>query len=352
MAKHYVFCGTINLTKTRPPPEVVEKFKSGMTKLAFDAKNPAYIKGQLECGAEGRYHFQFGIKLSLRRTLGPLRKHIRKQTTYNMVKDALTAARNPEATMDYGKKEKSRVEGPWEFGVPQQVRNSGKRKAEESAGAQFIKKAKLCVEHKVDPRVLFRASPEIFINNERGKAKYLERLTPQRDNQPVSLVMLAGESNAGKSSVIKLICDYVGSSDVYHVPAPYAAGKQRWLSDYQGESVIFFDEFEPSDIAPASLKLMCRGGPCQVPSGAGGATSKITAHTIFIASNHLLDDFQRDRGWNRESVRAMKNRLDAPQSYYGLPLNRELHPLGKASKKIISKPSKWRLKTRKTILVE
>lgn len=320
-------CATIHIGER--DPETEQAVRDGLSRLAEERSS--FIRTQLElASAEGSHHFQTAYRCATTLRPSTLSKLLKK---YVGIFAHCSRARNPVAAFAYSEKLDTRVDGPWDFGKPLPISNHGgsRRGEKPSASAQstaaLVKFATSCPMD-VDPRVIIRLRPELFISNESGKSQYLSRMSRPRGEDPVTVLWLHGPSNTGKSTIMKMIASF---ADAYVCPAAYSSGGQRWMSGYAGESAVLIDELEPTHFSCDMLKMMLRPGPCYIPVGQGGKTGNFVATLILITSQHSLYSW-RSKVWKRRDIEALANRIEWYETPLGRPLLRARKAEGAAKR--------------------
>lgn len=312
--KYFVF--TIQLDEFRPPTEsAISGFKSQIGRLC--ESSTAFCRFQLE--RVTRYHYQCAIKFDANKRILAVQKLLSKFLGVSLpfvprppsLSAPLAYADNPVASFNYSKKAESRIEGPWDIGIPQDITNQGgNRRSKPSIKDSMADKAEQLVSLRIDPRLMFLAQPRLVGSLTTPIKAMVDAMVPPRQGR-VTFSGLWGSSGSGKSKIMRLIIDYTGLT-CYTIPGKQV-GSGRWLGNYQGESIIFIEEMESNDFSPSTLKLLTDRYPCQMACKMGGVSSHITAKTVLFTAQ---EDIHGWPGWKPVDLKAIIRRMNE-LGYYG-----------------------------------
>ncbi len=173
-----------------------------------------------------------------------------------------------EQARDYCRKEESRVEGPWEFGT--WTPGGQGARSDLLAVACAISGGKRAAE-------IADLFPVQFIKFHRGIEKLIEVLHPVAGRDNVSVTMLIGKPDTGKSHFCKAL------EGAYWYPPG------KWLCNYQGELIMVLDEFRGNWMCYQTLLRLLDSTPLMMECK--GGHSPILATSFFITSNLLPDQW-------------------------------------------------------------
>jgi len=240
----------------------------------WSAHNVKYNIYQLECGTDGTLHFQGYLECRGQKTMVQLH-------TLEGLEGAHFAVRqgSQQDNIRYcSKKDETYIEGPWEWG----------EKSEQGKRSDLLE-----IKEKLDKKVsLAMIADENFsswIRHQRGFKEYKRITTKPRDFKS-RVVLFVGPSGTGKSTLMKLIAQKLGS--VYVTPQPKGSGV--YFDDYDGQDVLILDEFDGSFMRPTFFNTLCDRHECVLPSH-GAAGSQCISRFIFIGSNYIPKSWWKKR---------------------------------------------------------
>lgn len=249
-----------------------------------------YCVYQLEVGENGVEHFQGYLECMGQQTMTRLHSVEGLERAHFEIRRG-----TQERAIQYAKKDDTRVDGPWEFGV---AKEQGKR-------SDLLE-----VKEKLDKKIPLRQVHEEHFGTmiRYGKAlkEYKRTITKPRDFKS-KVFLFVGPPGKGKSTLMKLIAKYVaGSNDgVYKAPMPKGSG--QYYDDYDGQDVLILDEFDGSRMRPTEFNDICDEHEC-VLTVHGGAGHQMVSKYIFIGTNYLPSKWWKNR--NPSQVRQTMRRID------------------------------------------
>lgn len=269
---------TISFTSERPLEELLdlEAFPEWVTFVIY----------QLEVGAEGTEHFQGYMELRGKHSFAqicaiPGMEHAHLEPRRGTGLQA----------RDYCSKQDTRVDGPWQRGT---MKEQGKRND------------LLAVKARVDEgTALKEIQQEHFGTMIRyGKAigEYKRRMTSARDFKSI-VCLFVGPAGSGKSTVAKWIANQLGT--VYKAPQPKNSG--AYYDDYDGQDVLFLDEFDGSRMKPTTFNELCDRHEVVLPVH-GGSGHQMVSRYIFICSNYAPKFWWKGR--NEFQLKQTTRRID------------------------------------------
>lgn len=234
--------------------------------IAFDEDTMSYLIYQKEkCPDTNREHFQGYIQLSKKLRLAGVKKLFPDPATH-FEKSRGTAV---EASA-YCRKEESRVDGPWEYGVLTKER-------------QRSDLAKVCedVSSGVPIRQIMVENPSTFVRNYRGLAVLAESLRPDR-NWVTEVHIRWGPADSGKTRYVH---------DLY--PDCYVKSDPKWWSGYEGHETVLIDDivwptifnnmWTLDEMPRKEVLTLFDRYKCSVSVKGGHA--KFVARRVFLTSN-------------------------------------------------------------------
>jgi len=142
-----------------------------------------------------------------------------------------------------------------------------------------------------------------FIRYEKGLTSYMRLVQKARDFKTV-VIMLIGPSMTGKSTTARILSRYLGS--VYAVPQPKNSG--LYFDGYDGQDVMFFDEFNGHFMKPEFFNHLADAGALLLPTH-GSAGQQMRSKYIILCTNYHPRYWWRNR--NDSQVFQTTRRIDA-----------------------------------------
>jgi len=229
-------------------------------KLEIGKENLTYYKYQLEQGLLGTKHYQGCLGYNRIRSMEQVKGNLGTEQVH------LGIVRNWKAVRLYCGKADTRLEGPWEDGVPNE---QGKRN-------DLGTIAELVVAGKPIREIAVNYGSE-FIKFHRGILALRGELDTPRRREKLRVYVLLGDTGVGKSFFINK-----------YFPSHYSLAclKGPWCDGYRGEEVIAFEEFGPGLMGFDILKRLLDVYPtkCAFKGGFAAWNPEI----IFITSNYEI----------------------------------------------------------------
>jgi len=131
-----------------------------------------------------------------------------------------------------------------------------------------------------------------------------KRVKQSPRNFKTIVIMLIGPSMTGKSTTARLLCHYLGT--VYNVPQPKNSG--LYWDGYDGQDVIFMDEFNGHFMKPEFFNQLCDAGAMLLPTH-GAAGQQMRSKFIVLCTNYHPRYWWKNR--NSGQVFQTTRRIDA-----------------------------------------
>lgn len=261
------------VTWNNPPPEFItdcelvsEYIRGGDKKGVV-----SYAIWQLERAASGTVHFQMYFEFKSPQRVGFLKKLLKTQALHAESRDG-----SREQARDYCRKEETRLAGPFEFGVWNNVAQG--RRTDLNTAVDLVKEGKSLLEvYDVVGASAFRNAK--YLNLARvAFAANVPRVKPV-------VVVHWGDSGTGKTH------DAVGDLEPsqYHIKSP-----GKWWDGYECQDVVIIDDIQPD------TSLSCRENheyllrvldKWKMNVEIKGGSVPLTATRIFITSNSHPNDW-------------------------------------------------------------
>jgi len=132
--------------------------------------------------------------------------------------------------------------------------------------------------------------------------EYKRQQTRPRNFKSI-VVLFVGPAGTGKSTLAKMLASYLGS--VYKAPQPKNSG--AYYDDYDGQDVLFLDEFDGNRMKPADFNELCDRHEVVLPVH-GGAGHQMISRFIFICSNYAPRFWWKNR--KPSQVKQTTRRID------------------------------------------
>lgn len=267
--------------------------------IEFLGDKMVYLVYQEEIGESGTHHFQGYCEFT-------------DQVAFNAAKEMLGGAtvhlerrRGTQAqAIAYAKKEDTRIDGPYEFGVP---KTQGKRSDLEDFKNEVIggkRKRDLIDDHY---QTLARY-PRFYDT--------ISALTrPRRsDDGDFKVTLLIGDTGLGKTRYVMDL--YADNPDFYVAPLNNGT---MWYDGFDGHSVVLLDDFAgaSSHISLGSLLRLLDRYPVSVPTK--GSHTWWLPSQVFVTTNILPRDWYK---WEnrRNQYDALARRFHSVKMFY-IPLS-------------------------------
>lgn len=231
------------------------------SELVFDEVWMGYLVYQKEKGEEGTEHYQGYLELKQAQRFSRLKAWL-PRAHFEPRKGT------QEQAIAYCKKEDTRLEGPWEFGLP---KSQGKRSdliALYSSAKQGKRK-----------REVLEEMPASYMRHYKAYAHVQGLFCPPPIDPPRQVHLLLGEPGTGKTR-------YVKDRHPDHWQTPLQ--KEMWFDGYDGHDVVLIDDFAGQMPLHLLLQLLDRY-VIQVPVK-GGFTWWTPRH-IYITSNLCISEW-------------------------------------------------------------
>ena len=184
----------------------------------FDSVGRTFLIFQRERGENGTEHYQGYLELQGCRGFNSV-KAINPQIHWEVRRGTQAQA------IEYARKDDTRVEGPWQYGTPKRLTNTG-------CSPDFLAAVK------EGKRV--RALHDEYPDEMRKYPRYYESLRevyppPVRDSAP-EVTLLIGEPGAGKTRWVR---EREEAADLYVKPCD----RDFWMNGYDGHPAVLLDDF-------------------------------------------------------------------------------------------------------------
>jgi len=259
-------------------------------------------------GASGNYHIQAYIELDYQRSGAYIR------TIPGLEHSSATVNNGADAAANYPfKNDETSLPGTaWSWGTR---KTQGKRSdltAVKRAIDQGESNVNLWDGH-FSQMVRYHKSFDVY-----------KRVKQTPRNFKTVVIMLIGPSMTGKSTTARLLTHMLGT--VYAVPEPKGSG--LYFDGYDGQDVLFFDEFDGHFMKPTFFNQLCDAGPMLLPVH-GGAGLQVQSRYIVLCTNYAPKFWWRRR--NKAQVFQTTRRIDViiPMFRVGpAPYDTDPAPLG------------------------
>jgi len=240
-----------------------------------------YIVYQMEmCPETNRVHLQGYLEC-----LG--------QQTYRRLQDEIPGLEsahfevrrgNAKEAIAYCKKEDSRIDGPWEIGIPKQ-----------QGARSDLEEIKEKINDMISLKRIHDENFSTFIRYGRALKEYKRQVTKPRDFL-TTVILLVGPSGVGKSRFATALCKMLGYDEPYKLPKPKGSG--TYWDDYDGQTVTFIDEFDGNYMRPTDFNELADRYEYVVPVH-GGAGHQFVSKYLVICSNYLPKYWWKKRSANQ-----------------------------------------------------
>lgn len=267
-----------------------------------------YVVWQQERGELGTLHLQGFIEFTanwrMRRVVDLLGGHAHVEI----------ARGSAQQNRDYCTKEQSRVKGPFEFG--QIAENGGGKGKPLQQATQMINEGKSL-------KQVAAALPEVYVRNGRG-LRELKNALAKKTLRKVKVICIIGGTGIGKTWWV-YNNNHWGIDEIYK---PLYGNSGMWWDHYEGEKVLFLDEFK-AQIPLQKLLQILDIYPFQ--SEVKGSSISAAWETVVICSNSPPDSWypnMRDRSPDeymalRRRVGLLPDQFPDQDSHYVQADNRE-----------------------------
>ena len=246
-------------------------------------QHSSYLVYQKEQGANETIHYQGYVEFTNRK---------KGTTVYNLVQGHLSVARGtPKQASEYCKKEESRIEGPWEYGILTEVQQGTRTDltAIKEAIDQGKSLTKVAEDHFSD-----------FVRYEKGFRSYINMTDSPRSTK-TEVVVLTGFTGSGKS--------YLAN---YGFPTPYVVPEATSSQFFDGydpreNQTVILDDFNGNIKFHTMLKLM-DAYPYRVNTKGGMVNWK--PRYLVITSNKEPDFWYIKKSLDSDLWPAFERRID------------------------------------------
>lgn len=251
MALSRNFTGTYN-----NPPITGEEFLAVLKAL------PGCVAAthQLEKGAEGTPHFQWMVSLGKPQRLPSITKKL-KGCHVDVARNALAAWR-------YCQKEDTRIEGPWEHGVPPAAKN---RKGDTAERNAIIMKDPLKAVEDGYLRI------EKFRQTVQSIQLFQVMKKENKSNDILDNEWHYGPTGTGKSRLVRT-----------KWPDAFIKSNDVWWDGYQGEETVIIEEMGPKQIGGHHMKIWA--DHYAFKAAVKGSQISIRPKRIIVTSNYSIEE--------------------------------------------------------------
>lgn len=265
-AKHWVF------TRNNPTLDPIRLL------LAFAEWPLSYALFQLETAESGTPHYQGYLEFKAKMRLTAI---LRLPGAAGMHLEKRRGTR--EQARDYARKEDTREDGPWEYGIwSPQAQGS---RSDLSACTDMLANGSSLVDVAV-------AQPATFVRYHRG-FNALVNIQPRSREEPPAVTLLYGPPGVGKTRMVR---DGETVEDLWVSPP---GSPMKWFDEYQNQEAALFDEFDgKASKVPLStcLQILDRYA-IRVPTK--GSHVWWTPKRIFVTTNYHPRDWYE---WSSREV--------------------------------------------------
>jgi hypothetical protein len=196
----------------------------------------------------------------------------------------------PAKSVEYCSKEKSRLDGPWEFGIRPTWNVAGAKK-DRVTNAELLSKpiTQLVDEERVSLRGVKKLNEDInFYRMMKGGEPI-----PQEDN-----LWIYGPPGSGKSYMVRQMSDSL-----------YTKPQNKWFDNYQGEKDMLIDDFDHMGKGLSHyLKIWADRYPFTAEIKGGSITPRL--RRVFVTSNYTPREIWGDEsGGSSALVDAIERRF-------------------------------------------
>jgi len=228
--------------------------------LVHNKLESRYIIFQKEVGENGTEHYQGFMYFHNQIALGTLNKAIPRAH--------LMKPRNIKACILYCKKERTRIDGPWELGkIPEQ----GRRTDLESIAKRFIE---------TDIKTFVDEHPMEYVRFTKGLHSLKNVITKHR-TEPPTVYWYWGPSGLGKTRTC-----YEA-----HIESVYMKDGSQWWDGYEQQEAIIIDDFDGKWPFRDLLRLLDR---YPYAGQIKGGYVKINSPFIYITCEYEPSNFWQD----------------------------------------------------------
>lgn len=189
----------------------------------------------------------------------------------------------------YARKADTRVEGPWEWGVP---KHQGQSVALTEVATSLKRGAPL--------REIADSHPVEMIRHASGIAKFQVLVAkPRPDDLETLCFVFYGAGGTGKSTFARKLASYLGPR-TFKVPS--AKGSGLYWDGYAQGDVVLIDEFKGNRMQPTEFNQLIDRGPHQVP--VHGGTTEFNSRYVLITTNVNPRNW-----WDIEYMRSLRRRI-------------------------------------------
>ncbi len=225
---------------------------------ADDPRNPSwadasFVKWQKE--DNGTPHLQGYVEMKTRKMLSGMKK-VNPRAHWEPRKGTQKAA------IDYVVKTDTRVDGPWEIGVPAETQQ-GKRTDLDEIGKQIIAGTSL--------RDIAKEHPGAYMQYGKGMRDLQQQIANPYDHDGTRGIWYWGPPGTGKSRQAR-----------EENPDAYIKSQNKWWDMYDGETVVILDDLD-SNVLGHHLKIWADRYSCK--GEVKGSSVELTHKKFIVTSN-------------------------------------------------------------------
>ncbi len=256
---------------------------------AFWKHKPVYVVWQLEKGKQGTEHYQGyavwdkKVNLSGAKKCLPRAHWDRRKGTHDEAKHYCTKpVEDCECKHCTGDSE--RLDGPWIHGDDSDVPRKKGQRTDLQNFAAMIKKRK-----RVPKDELYQEHSQIMARYPRFASELTTHYSGERDWE-TKVILIVGKKGTGKSMTAYALAKSGYFGRYFKVCMSKNSG--QYYDGYDGEELVWFDEFDGSRMKPTDLNEICDRYPTKVPVH-GKPNIPFLARTIIICSNYVPKEWWR-----------------------------------------------------------
>lgn len=186
---------------------------------------------------------------------------------------------------DYCEKEDTRLDGPWTFGSQEEIPRKKGQRTDLQNFAALVKKRK-----RIPKDELLQEHTHIYARYPRFVTELTTFYSGDRDWE-TKVLLFVGKKGTGKSMTAYALAKsgYLGR----YFKVPMSKGSGLYFDNYDGQELVWFDEFDGSRCKPTMLNALCDRYPESVPQH-GKPNVPFLAKTIIICSNYMPKEWWRN----------------------------------------------------------
>lgn len=259
-----------------------------------------YIIFQLEeAPTTGQWHLQGFVNLSQSRKMSYIKKIIGNNPHVERAHDVA-------ASIEYCKKESTRLYGPWEYGNVKLV-GAGKRTDLISLYDQVKKHKRTFDMLEADPSIARLEKPLKFM-------KFIvDENRSDRTHTDIKVIVLWGDTNLGKTwSAVKYLA---WEEDYFILNCTAVKDGNMWFDGYEGQTTLILDDFDQRVCSVAFLKNLLDKYKMRLPIKG--------SHTWAAWTKVVITSNEPPKQWwlalDQVQVDALKRRITEIRHYQHLP---------------------------------